>query len=241
MSIARGSLGNQARIRQTSKSIRFHSQRTSLAWMQSQPACLEALIPRSAPTRVTRSSALQDQVLRLEQSARLAGKPFQLDEARLRLALRSAIAQAHRQFGIRSAAGKQTDLRLRLTLDLETQPGDLYIAIEPLDVPPPAAYRDGVAVITCTLERLLPQAKLTRFIARSRHIRQSLPAGVNEAVMVSAQGFLLEGLTSNFFAVLQDEIRTAERGRAGRDHPQSGAGERSPPGLAGALPAGPYF
>ena len=81
----------------------------------------------------------------------------------------------------------------------------------PLDVPPPAAYREGVAIITCTLERLLPQAKLTRFIARSRHIRQSLPPGVNEAVMVSADGFLLEGLTSNFFAICQDEIRTAEQ------------------------------
>jgi branched-chain amino acid aminotransferase len=155
---------------------------------------------------------LQDQVLRLEQSARLAGKPLRLDEARLRLMLHSAIDLARRQFGFAPAAARQADLRLRLTLDLESRPGDLlYIAIEPLDVPPPAAYRNGVAVITCTLERLLPQAKLTRFITRSRHIRQSLPAGVNEAVMVSADGLLLEGLTSNFFAICQDELRTADQ------------------------------
>jgi branched-chain amino acid aminotransferase len=151
----------------------------------------------------------QDQLLRLEQSARLAGNPLRLDEARLREALRVAILQTRRKFGIKSASGKQVDLRLRVTLDLESQPGDLYIAIEPLEVPPPGAYHEGVAILTCTLERLLPQAKLTRFIARSRHIRQSLPPEVNEAVMVSAQGFLLEGLTSNFFTVIQAEIRTA--------------------------------
>jgi branched-chain amino acid aminotransferase len=154
---------------------------------------------------------LQDQVLRLEQSASLAGKPLRLDEARLRWALRKVIAQAHAQFGARFSSGKKAGLRLRLTLDLESQPGDLYIAIEPLEVPPPAAYRDGVSVITCSLERLLPQAKLTRFIARSRPIRQSLPPRINEAVMVSPEGFLLEGLTSNFFAVSQGEIRTAQQ------------------------------
>ena len=153
---------------------------------------------------------LQDQAVRLEQSARLAGKPVLLDEARFRGALRSALAQARKQLAnVLTDAGEIADLRLRLTLDLESQPGDLYIAIELLEVPPQEAYREGVAIVTCTLERLQPEAKLTRFVARSQHIRQSLSPGVNEAVMVSAQGFLLEGLTSNFFAVSHDEIRTA--------------------------------
>jgi branched-chain amino acid aminotransferase len=66
-----------------------------------------------------------------------------------------------------------------------------------------------VAVVICTLERLLPEAKLTRFIARSGPIRQSLPSGINEAVIVNPQGFLLEGLTSNFFAVSHSEVYTA--------------------------------
>ena len=153
---------------------------------------------------------LQDQAVRLEQSARLAGKPVLLDEARFRGALRSALAQARKQLAnVLTDAGEIADLRLRLTLDLESQPGDLYIAIELLEVPPQEAYREGVAIVTCTLERLQPEAKLTRFVARSQHIRRSLSPGVNEAVMVSAQGFLLEGLTSNFFAVSHDEIRTA--------------------------------
>jgi branched-chain amino acid aminotransferase len=151
----------------------------------------------------------REQILRLEQSALLAGTPVRLDETRLRNALCKATTEARKQFMIESVEGQEADLRLRLTLDLESRPGDLYIAVEPLEVPSPAASREGVVIITCTLERLLPRAKLTRFITRSWHIRQSLPPGVNEAVMVNAQGCLLEGLTSNFFAVIQDEIRTA--------------------------------
>jgi branched-chain amino acid aminotransferase len=153
---------------------------------------------------------LKDQLQRLEQSARLAGTPIQLDEDRLRFALRSAIARVREQFQqTPSTASQSADLRLRLTLDLESNPGDLYIASEPLDVPPTGAYLEGVSIVTCTLKRLLPEAKLTRFLARSRPIRQSLPVGINEAVMVDAQGFLLEGLTSNFFAISQGEIHTA--------------------------------
>ena len=157
-----------------------------------------------------RTLPLKDQLQRLEQSARLAGKPIQLDELGLRSALRSAIAQAREQFQqVPVAARPADDLRLRLTLDLEANPGDVYLAVEPLDVPPPGAYLEGVSIITCTLQRLLPEAKLTRFIARSRPIRQSLSAGINEAVMVDAQGYILEGLTSNFFGISQGEIHTA--------------------------------
>ncbi len=199
---------------------RLDSEEVAIHSVQLQPDltgldAVSASLPGGAYTTIRtyqgdRLIRVLDQVQRLEQSARLAGKPAQLDEARLRLALRSAMAQTRRQFGIGSAAAGQADLRLRLTLDLESRPGDLYIAIEPLEAPPPAAYRDGVSIITCALERLLPQAKLTRFIARSRPLRQSMPPGVNEAVMVNAQGFLLEGLTSNFFGVVHDEIRTAQ-------------------------------
>lgn len=152
---------------------------------------------------------LKDQIRRLEQSARLAREPVQLNEGKLRTALAQALRRSR---STNATAMENADLRLRLTLDLESHPGDLYIVIEPLEVPSPVAYRDGVAIVTSTLERLLPEAKLTRFITRSRPIRQSLLAGINEAVMVNPQGFLMEGLTSNFFAVAQGEICTADKG-----------------------------
>jgi branched-chain amino acid aminotransferase len=169
---------------------------------------------------------LRDQIQRLEQSAQLAGKPVVLDEGRLRAVMRFAIDEARAQLfasqsstpggrkseGSLNLSGGQDELRLRLILDLESQTGDLYIAVEALETPGADAYQNGVRVITCSLERMQPAAKLTRFIVRSRSLRQSIPPGVNEAVMVDAQGYLLEGLTSNFFAILQGKMRTAQQG-----------------------------
>ncbi len=44
---------------------------------------------------------------------------------------------------------RDLDLRFRITLDLERIPGDIYLAVEPLVIPPPEAYKAGVRVITC--------------------------------------------------------------------------------------------
>jgi branched-chain amino acid aminotransferase len=142
-----------------------------------------------------------DHVLRLEQTARLAGQLCSLDEAALRRALRDLL----------SDIPPAQEVRIRLTLDLERAPGDLYLALEPLVTPPPQAYRQGVRAITCDLHRQLPKAKLTRFIDRSAPLRQSLPPDVNEAIMLDAEGRFLEGLSSNFFAVLDGVLWTAEQ------------------------------
>jgi branched-chain amino acid aminotransferase len=139
---------------------------------------------------------------RLEETARLAGKPVDLDEKMLLTAMRQ----------LTHVLPPGADLRFRLTVDLNERPGEVYLATEPLTTPPPAAYTLGVWVITCDLQRQLPEAKLTRFIARASPVRKSLPADANEAIMVSPEGCLLEGLTSNFFAVLENELRTAETG-----------------------------
>ena len=104
------------------------------------------------------------------------------------------------------------DFRLRLTLDLTDQPGDLYLSLQALTTPPDSAYQQGVPVITYQMQRWLPKAKLTRFIERSGAVRQSLPPGVNEALMFDEAGQLLEGLSSNFFAIIEGEIWTAEAG-----------------------------
>jgi len=148
-----------------------------------------------------RALRLEDHFRRLEQTAQIAGHPLFLDDTTLRAALRRVI---------QAAAGG--DLRLRLTLDLEQTVGDVYISAEPLVVPPPEAYQQGVMAVTSNLQRHLPQAKLTRFIARAAPVRQALPPGVNEAIMVDLQGRLSEGLSSNFFAVLHGTIYTAGEG-----------------------------
>jgi branched-chain amino acid aminotransferase len=146
---------------------------------------------------------LQDHLARLEQTAALSGQPIHLDRAALRRALRQTIT---------SPAPEADDWRIRLTLDLEDRPGDIYICLQPLETPPSEAYESGVLVTTIDLQRQLPKAKLTRFIARAGDVRQHLPAGVNEALMVDPRGCLLEGLSSNFFAVRAGLLYTAEEG-----------------------------
>ena len=179
---------------------------------------------------------LEDHFQRLEHTAFLVGKPLHLAREVVRQALRRALNQATNHFAqlqIRARSSNDTredistgqtpvskqtnrstpaDFRLRLILDLQVNLGDVFIAIQPLVIPAPEAYRLGAPAITCQLQRLLPKAKLTRFIQRSGEVRQSLPPGVNEAIMVDDAGCLLEGLSSNFFALIDGEVWTAEAG-----------------------------
>jgi branched-chain amino acid aminotransferase len=67
-------------------------------------------------------------------------------------------------------------------------------------------------VDTRRLQRENPKAKLTGFIETAAAVRQQLPVGINEAIMVGADGRLLEGLSSNFFAMNSGVIWTAEQG-----------------------------
>ncbi len=62
------------------------------------------------------------------------------------------------------------------------------------------------------MSRRLPEAKLTRFIERSAEARARLSPEINEALMIDPQEALTEGLSSNFFALLDGEVRTAAQG-----------------------------
>jgi len=143
---------------------------------------------------------LDDHLGRLEETARLANKSVTLERLRLREALRNVIDEY---------PGKK-DLRIRVVLDLEFALGEIYLMIELLKTLPPDAYDAGVRVITCQLQRDNPKAKLTASIPVADKIRGQLPIGVEEALMVDDDGCILEGLTSNFFAVKGDEIWTNE-------------------------------
>lgn len=149
---------------------------------------------------------LEDHLSRLEQTAKMFGDPIALDHPQLRSAVRQAL------HGAVMENGEAADWRVRLTLDLEVHHGAVYVSLQPLVTLPDEAYRQGVPVITCSLQRQLPKAKLTRFIVRAGAVRQNLPPGIEEAIMVDPQGHLLEGLSSNFFAVQAERIWTAEVG-----------------------------
>ncbi len=132
---------------------------------------------------------------RLEESAALKGKPGQIDPAAARRALAAAIV----------AAG-HAESRVRLTF----APPRLFVAVEPFSALPARLYEDGVACVSLAVHRDNPHAKDTRFIATAQAAYGRLPKGVEEGLLVAEDGAVLEGLSSNFFAIRDGVLRTEE-------------------------------
>jgi D-alanine transaminase len=74
---------------------------------------------------------------------------------------------------------------------------------------PAGYYRDGVTAITFEAQRYLPQAKSLNSLASFMAQRGARAAGVHEAFLHHG-GRITEGSNSNVFAVVQDELVTAQ-------------------------------
>lgn len=144
---------------------------------------------------------LEDHLRRLEESARLVDSPILLDQPALQAGLRQAIG---------CSPGRE--LRIRITVDLQEEPGALYFSLAPLRIPSAQDYENGVLAVTCRLQRKNPRAKQTEFIALAEAVRRKIPPEANEGLLLDENDFILEGLSSNFFAVKQGEIWTAGKG-----------------------------
>ncbi len=138
---------------------------------------------------------LDHHLRRLEETAALKGTPGRLNPAAARGAIGKALAtEAH------------AESRVRLTF----APPRLFVAVEALAPLPARLYADGVACVTLELERPNPHAKDTRFIATARDAYARLPEGVHEGLLVAPDGAVLEGLSSNFFAIREGTLRTED-------------------------------
>jgi branched-chain amino acid aminotransferase len=89
-------------------------------------------------------------------------------------------------------------------------PPRLLLAVEPFAPLPARLYEDGVSAVTLDVRRENPHAKDTRFIATAQGAYERLPAGVEEGLLVDEDGSILEGLSSNVFAVVDGTLRTEE-------------------------------
>jgi len=147
-----------------------------------------------------RFCSLDKQILRLEHSASLAGRRITLKGDEIRSVLRKAVKEL----------SGENELRFRIFVDLEKVLGTIYVMVEWLVTPTVEDYRLGVKLITCSMTRNNPKAKLTQFIPRADKIRQSMPGDIHEAVMVNDRGQILEGLSSNFFAIAHEVLLTDE-------------------------------
>ena len=137
---------------------------------------------------------------RLEQSARLMNIPLDLDRTRLRAALRELLHDA-----------AYPDAKFRITVP-QDQPDHVHLAFEPYHPVPAAIMRQGASVITIPLVRENPVIKTTAWMAIRQPAVNTLPPGTYEAILLSEDGRLLEGLSSNFYGVLDGVLRTARDG-----------------------------
>lgn len=143
---------------------------------------------------------------RLEETARLAGYDIHLDREDLKNTLVALIA------GTPNSSDPTPERRIRITIDLERNIGRLYFAMEPLRVPSPEKYAEGIICQTAQAHRENPKAKLSNFLSRAEDIREQEKDEFDEILMVSPNGDLLEGLSSNFFGIKGDTVYTAEEG-----------------------------
>jgi branched-chain amino acid aminotransferase len=88
----------------------------------------------------------------------------------------------------------------RVRLILTKDAGRLYIAFQPFIAPPQEIYENGVHVITSDVSRTDPRIKGTDFISKSAEQRKLVTGDVYEILLVH-NGKILEGMTSNFYAV----------------------------------------
>jgi branched-chain amino acid aminotransferase len=145
---------------------------------------------------VDRIIGLSAHLQRLIESSRLLQRPYPIDPAVIRAALRDIIARENR-----------AALRVRLTVPLDVD--EVLISVEPFEVYPPEFYQHGVRCATTPISRHTPLAKSTDFIAPSRESKAALDPDVHELLIVNRAGEILEGISSNFYAVIDDVLRTA--------------------------------
>lgn len=145
---------------------------------------------------------LEDHLRRLEHSSELSGVKLNINWVQIREILRNVLGnQTHKE------------LRVRIIVGLASNnAGKVFILVERLKLPRRADYRNGVCLITRQMYRSNPEAKLTQFIESTQTIRDQIPSGVNEILMVKEDGLVLEGLSSNFFAIHNGKILTAQTG-----------------------------
>jgi branched-chain amino acid aminotransferase len=100
----------------------------------------------------------------------------------------------------------------RVRISRADKTGRLFLVIQPLILPPPEVYEQGVYVIITKAHRQTPSFKKTAFISESKPDRVFVAStDAYEGLIVRNQR-ILEGITSSFFYVMAGELGTAGRG-----------------------------
>lgn len=99
----------------------------------------------------------------------------------------------------------------RVRLILAKDSGEIFVVVQFFKALPESVYSEGVHVITSTVERNDPRIKGTDFITKSAEQRKLVGKKIFE-ILLTHNGKILEGMTSNFYAVKGRTIITAQKG-----------------------------
>lgn len=138
---------------------------------------------------------------RLEETSRLTCKPVHLNRAAIQKTIVDVLNDV-----------PTAEARVRLSVDLSINPGELYLSTEEFSPIAKETYEKGVDTATTQIRRANPQAKLNRFLSQADALRRSEKKDVEEYLMLNENREILEGLSSNFFAIIDREIFTADEG-----------------------------
>lgn len=106
-------------------------------------------------------------------------------------------------------SGDEHKVRLHIPFQ---EPNFCNIVVEELKPYPNRCYEDGVAVKTNHLLRINPLAKQSSFIELSKAEKNLLrKEELEESLILSDSGVILEGLTSNFFGIKSNSVFTASQ------------------------------
>ncbi len=149
---------------------------------------------------------LEGHLQRLQRSIDLMGWSYHIDKINL---LRS-LHQVCTQYPFPNA---------RIRIDVLAEPSKklgtdsrLLIALGPFEPIPDSLYSKGVQVgISAELSRSQPLVKKAEFVLRRRQCFEANPT-CYECLMVDETGHILEGTTSNFYAVKDGQLWTAGHG-----------------------------
>jgi branched-chain amino acid aminotransferase len=155
--------------------------------------------------------ALDEHLIRLEDSA---------EKMRFDLGVpRDIIAGETRQAVAQAACENETYARVMITrgtgpLGLDTALAEgpcRVVLVQDLQMPPTTHYRDGISALcveTVRASDAAHSAKIGNYLASALALRTARAAGAAEALVVNRDGLVVEGTTSNVFAVKEGKLIT---------------------------------
>jgi branched-chain amino acid aminotransferase len=99
----------------------------------------------------------------------------------------------------------------RIRLILTKDNGMVYAGVQPFEPLPDSVYQNGVHTVTSGVSRSDPRIKGTDFIMKSAEQRKLVRGDVFE-ILLTHNGKILEGMTSNFYAIKGKMLVTARSG-----------------------------